>query len=108
MSTFGDTRRVNSARLGEYVGTTVRLTAEVKRMEGDTAVVIASDGGEIQIQLHREANLATKFCEIIGRVNEDLSVKVLWSMNMGDDLDLSIVDKVVELSHGPKGQGILV
>jgi hypothetical protein len=88
----------------------VRLTAEVKRMEGDTAVVTASDGGEIQIQLHRvrvdfrlvgalvcqlahrrscdlqEANLATKFCEIIGRVNEDLSVKVLWSMNMGDDL----------------------
>lgn len=34
----------------------------------------------------QEANLATKFCEIIGRVNEDLSVKVLWSMNMGDDL----------------------
>jgi hypothetical protein len=84
----------------------VRLTAEVKRMEGDTAVVIASDGGEIQIQLHRvrtivdvyryivkvrssifqEANLASKYCEIIGRVNEDLSVKVLWSTNMGDDL----------------------
>lgn len=125
----------------------MRLTAEVKRMEGDTAVVIASDGGEIQIQLHRvstivevyrcilkvcssvgvqEANLASKYCEIIGRVNEDLSVKVLWSTNMGDDLgkeyhfrfvysslifepspDLSIVDKVIELAHSPKGQGIL-
>lgn len=75
-------------------------------MEGDTAVVVASDGGEIQIQLHRvratmhssrvgvfadrfdlqEANLASKYCEIIGRVNEDLSVKVLWSTNMGNDL----------------------
>lgn len=34
----------------------------------------------------QEANLASKYCEIIGRVNEDLSVKVLWSTNMGDDL----------------------
>lgn len=29
-------------------------------------------------------------------------------MNESFLIDLSIVDKVVELSHGPKGQGILV
>ncbi|KAJ9120778.1 hypothetical protein QFC22_002711 [Naganishia vaughanmartiniae] len=107
MSTFGTTPRINHSKLGKYSGETVRLTAEIKRMDGDTAVVIASDGGEILIHLHREANLATKYCEIIGRVNEDLTVKVLWCMNLGDNLDLSIVDKVVELAHSEKGQGIL-
>ncbi|KAJ9108135.1 hypothetical protein QFC19_002602 [Naganishia cerealis] len=88
MSTFGTTPRINHSKLGKYSGETVRLTAEIKRMDGDTAVVIASDGGEILIHLHREANLATKYCEIIGRVNEDSTVKVLWCMNLGDNLGM--------------------
>jgi hypothetical protein len=34
----------------------------------------------------QEANMSTKFVEVIGVVKDDLSVKMVASMNMGDDL----------------------
>lgn len=41
--------RVNSRFLGEHRGQTVRLTAKVTKLVGDTATVEASDGGEVRV-----------------------------------------------------------
>jgi hypothetical protein len=80
--------------------------------------------------LHREANISDPFVEILGKVQDDLTVKVFSSMNMGNDLgsfqpsachnwigigmlisllrtDLSVVEKVVQLSHTDKASGVL-
>ncbi|KAJ4306508.1 hypothetical protein N0V88_001312 [Collariella sp. IMI 366227] len=37
--------------------------------------------------------------QIIGKVNPDLSVKVLSSMNLGTAVDYSLANTVVEISH---------
>jgi replication factor A3 len=108
--------RVNAARLAQYKGQTIRLTGKVVRMDGDTAVIEASDGGQVshlsppatcsgmqsmpivtdasvflddeqvEIKLHREANISDPYVEILGKVNDDLTVKVFSSMNLGSDL----------------------
>jgi hypothetical protein len=39
--------RVNAARLAQYKSQTVRLTGKVVRMDGDTAIIEASDGGQV-------------------------------------------------------------
>ena len=39
--------RINSRLLSQYKGQTVRLTAKVLKLSGDTATVQASDGGEV-------------------------------------------------------------
>ena len=105
------TARVNAARLAQYKSQTVRLTGKVVRMEGDTAIIEASDGGQVSyrptsprfcigtdqctrlqvsIKLHREANISDPFVEILGKVNDDLSIKVFSSMNLGSDLGTSL------------------
>lgn len=38
---------MNAARLAEYKTQTVRLTGKVVRMDGDTAIIEASDGGQV-------------------------------------------------------------
>ena len=40
--------RINSRLLSQYKGHTVRLTAKVLKLVGDTATVQASDGGEVR------------------------------------------------------------
>ncbi|KAG7530718.1 hypothetical protein FFLO_04826 [Filobasidium floriforme] len=106
MSLFGPTPRVNAARLAQYKSQTVRLTGKVVRMDGDTAIIEASDGGQVQIKLHREANISDPFVEILGKVNDDLTIKVFSSMNLGSDLDLGVVEKVVQLAHTDKASGV--
>lgn len=47
------------------------------------------------------------FIEIIGSVKDDLTVRALTSINLGNQLDMKAVNAVVEFSHSSKGQGIL-
>ncbi|KAL7416412.1 replication factor A protein 3-domain-containing protein [Mrakia frigida] len=94
------TQRVNSAMLGDFRGKTVRLTAKVVKLNGDTAIVEASDKGQVDLHLNRDAHLSETYVEVIGKVQEDLSIKVLWSIDMGSDLDMSVVDTVTKLMAG--------
>jgi hypothetical protein len=41
---------------------------------------------QVEIKLHREANISDPYVEILGKVNDDLTVKVFSSMNLGSDL----------------------
>jgi replication factor A3 len=45
------TPRVNSARLANYQSRTVRLPCKILEVRSDTALVEASDGGQVQIEL---------------------------------------------------------
>jgi len=46
--TSAKSARINSRLLSQYKGHTVRLTAKVLKLVGDTAPVQASDGGEVR------------------------------------------------------------
>ncbi|KZT69974.1 replication factor A protein 3 [Daedalea quercina L-15889] len=94
--------RVNAARLGKYIGRTIRLTCKVVRSQGDTAIVQASDGGEVSVRLTQGTHLDGSFVEVIGTVNDAATVKMLACINLGNDLDMDLVNDVVELWHDPR------
>ncbi|TXT06076.1 hypothetical protein VHUM_03549 [Vanrija humicola] len=99
--------RVNSKHLSEHRGQVVRLTAKVIRLVGDTATVEASDGGEVSASHTQDMHIEDTYVEIIGNVKEDLSIRALTSINLGNTLDMSAVNAVVEYTHSSKGSGVL-
>ncbi|RSH88075.1 uncharacterized protein EHS24_000602 [Apiotrichum porosum] len=107
MSRLGPEPRVNSKFLSDHRGQTVRLTAKVLKLVGDTATVEASDGGEVAIMLSRDMHIEDTYVEIIGSVKDDLTVKALTSINLGNTLDMKAVNAVVEYAHSSKGSGVL-
>ncbi|KAI0942060.1 hypothetical protein AcW1_009617 [Taiwanofungus camphoratus] len=94
--------RVNSARLADYIGRTVRLTCKVIRIKGDTVIVEASDGGEVQVRLPGDPGLEETYVEFIGTVIDASSIKCMACINLGSELDMNIVNDVVELWHDPR------
>jgi hypothetical protein len=66
---------VNSARLAQYKGQTIRLTGKVVRMDGDTAVIEASDGGQASRLLGH----------FMGSIKQDLMQDLLYSSPTGRD-----------------------
>jgi len=90
--------RINSQYLDAFTGQTVRITGKVSQIRGETAVIDAN--GEITVLLNRESHLRPGTAvEIVGKVNQDLTVKVLQSTNMGSDLDFVMVNAVVDATH---------
>jgi len=94
--------RVNSARLNNYVGRPVRLTCKVLRLQGDVAIVEATDGGQIEVRLTRDPNMNDPFVEFIGTVVDSSTLKMMACINLGSDLDMKLANDVVELIHGPQ------
>jgi len=45
------TARINARLLDQYKGQTIRLTAKIIKLEGETATVEASDGGQVSFLL---------------------------------------------------------
>ncbi|KIM71911.1 hypothetical protein PILCRDRAFT_830082 [Piloderma croceum F 1598] len=94
--------RVNSHRLAAYIGRTVRLVGKTLKIQGDTAIVEASDGGQVEIRLPKDPPLTGTYNEIIGNVIDGSTVKMLMCIDLGSDLDMKLVDDMVELTHDPK------
>ncbi|KII84267.1 hypothetical protein PLICRDRAFT_701850 [Plicaturopsis crispa FD-325 SS-3] len=92
--------RVNSARLADYKGQTVRLTC--KTIKGESAIVEASDGGQVSVKLHRDAHMTDTYVEVIGTVLDESTVKMMACINLGSDLDMQLVNDVVELTFDPR------
>ncbi|KIN04258.1 hypothetical protein OIDMADRAFT_118186 [Oidiodendron maius Zn] len=92
------TPRINSLYLEAFTGQTVMITGKVSQIRGETAVIDAN--GEVTVLLNRESHLRPGTAvEIVGKVNQDLTVKVLKSTNMGSEIDFSIVNAVVDATH---------
>ncbi|KAK3297574.1 replication factor A protein 3 [Chaetomium fimeti] len=92
------TPRITCAYLNSYVGKNVIIVGKVIQLRGEEAILDAD--GNITAHLNREAHLlAGNAAQIIGKVNPDLSVKVLTSMDLGTDVDYGLANTVVEISH---------
>lgn len=94
--------RVNQARLGTYVGQTVRLVAKTLKIQGDSAIVEASDGGQVEVRLPRDPPLTGTYNEIIGNVIDGSTIKMMSCIDLGSDLDTKLVNDIIELTHDPK------
>lgn len=101
------TPRVSSPYLDSYVGRNVMIVGKVVQLRGDQAIIDAD--GNITAHLNRDAHLAAgNAAQLIGKVNPDLSIKVLSSLNLGDRVDLNLARTVVELSHQPNLKSLYV
>ncbi|KAK0754823.1 replication factor A protein 3 [Schizothecium vesticola] len=92
------TPRITCAYLNSYVGKHVIVVGKVVQLRGDEAVVDAD--GNITAHLNREAHLSPgNGVQIIGKVNPDLSIKVLTALDLGISVDYALANTVVEISH---------
>ncbi|KXX81760.1 Replication factor A protein 3 [Madurella mycetomatis] len=92
------TPRITCAYLNSYVGKNVIIVGKVIQLRGEEAVIDAD--GNITAYLNREAHLsAGNGVQIIGKVNPDMSVKVLSSIDLGTGVDYTLANTLVEISH---------
>ncbi|ORY23052.1 replication factor A protein 3 [Naematelia encephala] len=107
MSRLGAEPRINARLIPQFKGQTVRFTAKVLKMSGDTATVESSDKQEVGVILARDTHIATTFVEIIAMVKDDLTLKCLTSIDLGDSIDMKAVNNVVDFANSSKGAGVL-
>ncbi|KAF9559153.1 replication factor A protein 3 [Agrocybe pediades] len=89
--------RVNSRRLADYVGQMVRLPCKVLKFEAEGVIVEAADGG--QVTATKIPNELSQYVEIVGKVENASKIKTRGCINMGDDLDMKLVNDTIELIH---------
>jgi replication factor A3 len=92
------TPRINSTHLSSFIGSHVILVGKVVQLLGDQAVI--DSDGSVTVLLNRDAHLTNgNAVQIIGKVNSDLSVKVLHSLDLGPNVDMKVSSAVVEATH---------
>ncbi|KAK7529513.1 replication factor A protein 3 [Phyllosticta citribraziliensis] len=92
------TPRINAQYLENFKHQTVRILGKVTQLRGEEATIDAS--GPINLHLNRDAHLTpNNAAEVIGKVNADLSVKVLTSTDFGSNIDFTAVEAVVDATH---------
>lgn len=90
--------RVTQPLLQHFSHRTVRLVGKVRQLRGEQAVIDAD--GQVTLHLHRDAHLQLNHAvEIIGKVQQDFSVRVMASENLGPE------GNVGEWSEGSLGRG---
>ncbi|KAF0641856.1 hypothetical protein FPSE5266_07099 [Fusarium pseudograminearum] len=86
MSEQLSTPRITAAYLDNFVGRVVMLVGEVTQLRGDQATV--ESDGTVTVLLNRDAHLSNgNYVQVIGKVNPDLSIKVLTSRDLGNSVD---------------------
>ncbi|KAL5480904.1 hypothetical protein ACEPAI_9845 [Sanghuangporus weigelae] len=100
--------RVNSARLGDFVGRIVRLVCKVERIKGNSAIVRASDHGQIEVTstMPLEELLSGTFVEFIGSVEDSSTVKMQACIPLGTDLDMDLANDCINMTHDSRFQNI--
>ncbi|RYP04906.1 hypothetical protein DL765_010008 [Monosporascus sp. GIB2] len=92
------TPRISGQLIGSYVGRNVMIVGKVLQLRGDSAIIDAE--GQITIMLNRDVHLTPgNAVQVIGKVNPDLSVKVLSGLDLGDNVDYQISQAVVDVTH---------
>ncbi|GAB7357939.1 hypothetical protein MBLNU230_g0106t1 [Neophaeotheca triangularis] len=94
------TPRITAAYLEQFSHRTVRILGKVRQIRGEQATIDA--GGQVNLFLNRDAHLQVNHAfEIIGKVQNDLSVKVMASTDFGpeDKIDFAAVEAVVDATH---------
>ncbi|RDX49856.1 replication factor A protein 3 [Lentinus brumalis] len=96
------TPRVNKALMSNYKGQTVRLMAKLITFKDGRAIVEASDGGEVEVALPKNENFDCAHVEIIGKVEDERTIKMLGHVKMGDDVDMKTCDQILQVWHNPR------
>ncbi|KAK4460210.1 replication factor A protein 3 [Cladorrhinum samala] len=92
------TPRVTCGYLNSYVNKNVMVVGKVIQLRGESALIDAD--GNITAHLNRDSHLtAGSGVQIIGKVQPDLSIKVLSALDLGTAVDYNLANTVVELSH---------
>ncbi|OAX42624.1 hypothetical protein K503DRAFT_853850 [Rhizopogon vinicolor AM-OR11-026] len=91
--------RVNAGRLAGLTGDTVRLPCKVLRLSDDSAIVEASDGGQVEIQ-RKNVDVTGTYVEVVGTVVDASLIKALATIPLDSDgeLDMTLVNDVIELT----------
>ncbi|KAA8906155.1 hypothetical protein TRICI_005188 [Trichomonascus ciferrii] len=88
-----ETPRVNASCLEDFKGRTIRILGKVKSLHGESCVIDAN--GDVT-----DANFEVgQFYEVIGRISDDSSVKMLQYQDFGTNIDMTNVDNLVKLQH---------
>lgn len=69
--------RVNGALLAKYVGKSVLLVGQVLKVDGDTAMLRASDGMEVSVTMQPGSSYNTQYVEVLGVVVNSSQVNEL-------------------------------
>lgn len=92
------TPRISAALLDTYVGHNVIIVGKVVQLRGDTAFIEAD--GQVHANLNRDCHLMVgNGAQIIGKVNPDLTIKVLNATDLGNNVDFQICQNVVDVTH---------
>ncbi|KAI0199396.1 replication factor A protein 3 [Astrocystis sublimbata] len=96
------TPRITANMLSSYVNQNVIIVGKVLQLRGESALLDAN--GEVNaIFSNRDTHLmAGNGVQVIGKVNQDLSVKVLSSLDLGNSVDYQVAQSVVEVTHQHK------
>ncbi|CAF9904092.1 MAG: hypothetical protein HETSPECPRED_003355 [Heterodermia speciosa] len=92
------TPRINAQYLENFMNQTVRILGKVVSLHGETATIDANGG--ITIHLNRDSHLAlNNAVEVVGKVQQDLSIRVFQATDFGTGIDFKAVDAVVDATH---------
>jgi replication factor A3 len=92
------TPRITAVYLDNYVDRTVLLLGKVTQLRGDQATIDSE--GAITVILNRDCHLVNgSVAQIIGKVNNDASIKVLQCKDLGPNIDLGLFSAVVKATH---------
>lgn len=101
MSEQLSTPRITAPYLDSFVGRHVIVVGKVTQLRGEQATLDAE--GTITVILNRESHLANdNAAQVIGKVNPDLSIKVLSAKDLGPNVDLRLYSAVVDATHRHK------
>ncbi|KAM3084523.1 hypothetical protein ACMFMF_001878 [Clarireedia jacksonii] len=87
MSETPTTPRITTSYLDQFPNRTVRMVGKVILLRGEEAKIDCD--GEVRILLGRDAHLQVgNAVEIVGKVNQDLSIKVLRATDFGNNFGM--------------------
>ncbi|EOA90480.1 hypothetical protein ACJQWK_07505 [Exserohilum turcicum] len=92
------TPRILAPHLSNFQHRIVRMLGKVVQLRGETAVIDA--GGQVDVILNRDSHLAVGHAvEIIGKVDQNLHVKVQAVTDFGTNIDFNAANAVVDATH---------
>ncbi|RKL25815.1 hypothetical protein BFJ68_g442 [Fusarium oxysporum] len=98
MSEQLSTPRITAAYLDNFVGKVVMLVGKATQLRGEQATLDSE--GTVTVLLNRDAHLTNgNAVQVIGKVNPDLSIKVLTSRDLGTGVDFGLYSSVVQATH---------
>jgi len=92
------TPRITATYLDSFTSRTVRIIGKVTQLRGEQALI--DSDGVVTVFLSRDSHLQVgNAVEIVGKVNQDLSVKVLKATDFGTSFDFAAMTALVEANH---------